>query len=556
MHNTFDCMPKKRPKRAQIAFCIAFLLIILLGVLFRLHNIKNFGFFEYDIYFYFGVAQHTLANHLIIPTPLPHSGFPIKNDFSEKPGLIYILLSAYLVAKLFLPTITLYTIVRLIPLLFGIFGMLEAYILAYSMTKDRNISILSMLIMAILPAAVIRTQATEYRGETYAPIILGAIFISILGYQKAKSVFSYKFLLSLIFGAVLLFIALVSWIGSYYILAVFGFLTIIAISFKITSSKLRAVLITLFSGIALWLLGWLLLPHLLPSYYNYLQTNKYMFESIIETQPVSISSIQMYLNSTVLLAPFGILLYIFRKRTNFGDLTFMMLFANLLVVALLLSAQVRWITLIALPISVFSAYFISETLGVSSASYKRIGIKYRNIARAVAVIIILSIIISSAGTQLSQTASGIIPNGFQSAISWVRSNTPTNSTFLTEWQEGSVIESLANRTVYVDSVDKGQNATEIYNLSRFIFAKGYNFTYLRAVRPNYLLLRYAWYNESHGLEIEGNLTNVSINSTNMHLLLNNTNSSIENAGVVLDKVFSNNDTVIYKVGYQNSSSDG
>ena len=546
-------MPKKKPKRARIVFCSAFLLIILLGILFRLHNIKNFGFFEYDIYFYFGVAQHTLANHLIIPTPLPHSGFPIKNNFSEKPGLIYILLSAYLVAKLFLPNITLYTIVRLIPVLFGIFGMLEAYVLAYSMTRDRNTAIVSMLIMAVLPAAVMRTQATEYRGETYVPVLLGAIFISILGYQKAKSIFSYKFLLSLIAGAVLLFIALVSWIGSYYLLAVLGFLAIIAVSFKITSSKLRAVLITLFAGIILWLLGWLLLPHLLPGYYNYLQTNKYMFESIIETQPISISSIQMYLNSTVLLAPFGILLYAFRKRTNFGDLTFMMLFANLLVVALLLSAQLRWITLIALPISVFSAYFISETLGISSTSNKRISAKYRKIAQVVAGVIIVSIIISSAGTQFTENASGIIPSGFQSAILWVRSSTPPNSTFLIEWQEGSVIESLANRTVYVDSVDKGQNATEIYNLSRFLFTKGYNFTYLREVKPNYLMLRYAWYNESYGLEIEGNLTNVSINSTNMHLLLNNSNSSVENAGIVLEKVFSNNDTVIYKVSYFNSS---
>ena len=136
---------------------------------------------------------------------------------------------------------------------------------------------------------------------------------------------------------------------------------------------------------------------------------------------------------------------------------------------------------------------------------------------------------------------------FFNAITWLKNSTPRNSTVLTVWSEGSVVEGFGNRTSYTDSVDTGQNATKIYAFSRFLFTNEYNFSYLSEVSPNYLLLRSYFLGSAQPLEVEGGLSNVALNKTNLYLLLNNSNSTIIGNSATLIKVYTNNDTTIYKV---------
>jgi uncharacterized protein YukJ len=48
-------------------------------------------------------------------------------------------------------------------------------------------------------------------------------------------------------------------------------------------------------------------------------------------------------------------------------------------------------------------------------------------------------------------------------------------------------------------------------------------------------------------EIEGNLTNVTLNKTNIYLLFNRTNATFSDGSVRLVRVYANNDTIIYRV---------
>lgn len=153
-------------------------------------------------------------------------------------------------------------------------------------------------------------------------------------------------------------------------------------------------------------------------------------------------------------------------------------------------------------------------------------LKYASIIVA-ALIILAGISAAAVQSYTSGQADGINPS-FLSAMVWMRGNTPVNSTVLTLWPDGSVVEGWGNRTSYMDSVG-GENGTRIYYFARFLMNDSPDVQYLDGIgRPEYLVARQYWMIELQGLIAEGipsnpaNYNYVAMQPTNIGHNTNNT----------------------------------
>ncbi|MGC8669629.1 MAG: STT3 domain-containing protein [Candidatus Micrarchaeia archaeon] len=104
---------------------------------------------------------------------------------------------------------------------------------------------------------------------------------------------------------------------------------------------------------------------------------------------------------------------------------------------------------------------------------------------------------------------------FLQAMAWMRNNTPSNATVLTMWPDGSVVEALAQRQSYTDSVG-GENASRIYPFASFLFNTSQaSLSYIEKVHPEYIVARTFWFNELPGIAAEGLVNNVKQYGYNM-----------------------------------------
>jgi hypothetical protein len=214
-----------------------------------------------------------------------------------------------------------------------------------------------------------------------------------------------------------------------------------------------------------------------------------------------------------------------------------------------MSWQVRWFSIAAIPMAVFS--------GATIIYFYRYVHKFQLFAATATLFSILAILFVFITSFLAVYGQGNVSNAtpqFLNASGWLRNNTPSTSKIMTDWMDGSLVEALANRTSFSDSVDTGQrngNTTpviRIYNFSKFLFAGARNFSFLNSTRPDYLLVRRGWNPVFiHAFEDEANVGNVSLGATNIYLLLNESAPTINGNGANLVRVYKNNDTIIYRV---------
>jgi asparagine N-glycosylation enzyme membrane subunit Stt3 len=535
--------------RRKTAYSAAFILILVVGFVFRAWPLQYYGFHEPDDFLYYSVMLQTLSNGFRIPHPLALSGFPIHTIFGERSGLIYMTLVPFLFLKDIYGGITLYSVDRLLPVIFGLLEMVATYVLAYGLTKKKKVGLFAMFFLAVMPAAILRTQAGESRGDTFVPVLSALLLVALLQYRKGKNTL-WKRVGVVICAALLLGWILVTWTAGVYVV---GVLLVFALSLavlSITRDMAKTVAITVVAFILLWGASWAALPHILPNYYQYLLGNLRLFGSIQETQPPNLNLLFLWFNFFLVMAPIGVVAYIMKrgKRTQ-EDYFYLALFANLVIGLLLVSFQIRWVAIPAMSMAVFGAYGLDALVA-------RVGrTRFRfPLAPAVVSCFISLVVIFSAGNILTQGAPGYVTPQFLNATAWLKNDTPASSTVMTGWMDSSLVEALANRTVYVDSVNWGQNTgnlsnvNRIYNFSNFIFEGAGNFTFLDRTRPDYLLVRENWITGYlPALEYESTLKNISINSTNLHLFLYSNDTTITGGGVTLTRVYKDNDTIIYNV---------
>ncbi len=501
-------------------FIALFAIILVLGTALRLSTLHFGTFMEPDVYGYYSVAQQTIANNLTITSQL--SGFPLHNKFDEMPGLIYFAIAASYI------TGNLATAMLFLPVVFAIFEMAAAYMLAYKLSGSRNGGLVAMFLFATMSGAIFKNVAGEWRGESFVPLFAAAMLLALIYAHERRDKRIYAL------SAVPAAFCIWTWSGGVYaIAALLVFFVLWLLYTKKKSLVLPAVI-----GAVLLCIGFETFVYF-ENKGLYLVTNA--LTTIAELQPTTGTFLFLEFGLAIGLAPIGVVFYILKdkylsngvpdKKRNNGNFVFLIILSLFIVTAALQLAEIRYMTLIAMPVAVFASYALLEFYRTRGKTRMRLWVNI-----FIASIILVNVIVMFMQVTGYSTGDNISPQ-FVAAMSWVRNNTSPNATFLTDWDDGSIVEGLGQRQSYSDSLMGTNDGWQSF--PQFLFAKEGNFSYLMQVKPDYLLVRQYWRYEIGAFEAEGGMANISINGTNF--------MALENGSIGLPIVYENNDTIIYNV---------
>ena len=165
---------------------------------------------------------------------------------------------------------------------------------------------------------------------------------------------------------------------------------------------------------------------------------------------------------------------------------------------------IRFDSLLSIPLSILSAYSIYVILlRVKNKKYLRYMIY------ALIILIITSLLLNDLYLNNNLQLGGLITPQFLNNVAWMKNNLPSNSTVLTLWSDGSVIEGWGNLTSITDSVG-AQNGTKIDAFAKWLFEDNNNMQFIYsnyAGKPQYMLVRNVWLLETKGLFLESGINN-------------------------------------------------
>ena len=253
-----------KSKRAQLLLLLAVTaVIIILTVYYRTTMLNNTGFYEPDGFYHFSVIRAAVNNGFSVPSHLSISGYPASAPVNEPQGLYWVTLLPYALLQFF--GISYYNIMRLIPVLFGIFDVIGAYFISRLISKDKVFGMLSMLLVALSMGDAARTSALIYRGDGFVTIFLmiSLIFaIMILrgepAEKKESSAFGIKYdkrkAAYAVVSAISLSICNFVWNGAPFATAVYMFMIafIILLAFVFQKKELLEDSKYLISALGLW----------------------------------------------------------------------------------------------------------------------------------------------------------------------------------------------------------------------------------------------------------------------------------------------------------------
>jgi asparagine N-glycosylation enzyme membrane subunit Stt3 len=270
--------------------------------------------------------------------------------------------------------------------------------------------------------------------------------------------------------------------------------------------------------------------------------------TIAETAPASFAFLFSSFQYDLALCWFGIFGIFYIKRSKIDIRIFLMLLSYFVITFILTLIGSRWSSLLSIPMAIFGALgiFVIAKLVEDKAYLLKI-IIYGILAMIICAQVFGAIVV----IWTTPIGDGINHQTIQ-AMDWLSQNTPKNSTVLALWPDGSIVEGIGNRTAWTDSVGN-QNSTKIEAFSIFLLNTSPDPQYLINIHPDYLYVRQQWKQEELGIALERTglyPTNLPVNvinaSANMFKLLNGTYTA---QNLSLQKVFNNNDSIIYKVNY-------
>ncbi len=238
---------------SNLIFAILVIAILAVTIYARLGLVKSQGLFEPDGFFYYSVIRATLGNHLIEPQYLGISGFPVHNFIGEAPGLPYITVIFYLL--LGWSGAGYLTIMRYLPLFFGLVELVLAYFIAKELSDSRLCGLLAMLFIGVSAGNIARTAALVYRGDSFIAVPLMFALLLLLKGLKLKNVKAMA--LVALFAAFVLSTGIMVWNGAQYIVAVYMLSLVLLIVYAFISWKpelMKAVLVFTAGLFALYLL--------------------------------------------------------------------------------------------------------------------------------------------------------------------------------------------------------------------------------------------------------------------------------------------------------------
>lgn len=511
----------------QHRFWLYALIILLCASALRLVPLSWPSFFEPDNYIYYSVAGQVLANHLIIPLRDNLSGYPAA-PYDEHPGLV--VLPALLAAKLRIP---LAAVFQFLPAICGMIGVVMAYLLAYELSRNRTYSLLAMAFAAFWPAALIRGMASEWRGEVFiealAPLAIWLMLkaIQIMHSPKPTRRLGYGALgyigtAAACAAAWCCILAIWMWKGGIYIAApVISFLLLSAVAAAIPRFQKHAAILYAIAISAAYLI--LNPTHRAASLY------------ILELLPPSASTLLSYFGLGILTGIMGMILLVYLIDSRKAEYEIMAILSLFMPAILFTFTQTRWLIFSAVPLAALSSYFLYYCTRQKPRSLASLGIAF-----AWASLLFSAYLGIGFMSQLRPADN--ITVQFIASLSWLRSNTPSNSLILTMWPDGSLVEGIANRTSYTDSVIS-QNQSKIAPFERWLFAHQGNESYIDSLtqkipRPVYLLVRRYWFQEKASIAAEAGLApDSSTADTNFN--------SIEAGDAPYPLLYDENGTLVY-----------
>lgn len=518
----------------KLKWLVVLISILLLGAGLRLYFARFGILFEPDNYIYLSVAQQTLAHNLTITSVL--SSVPAR-AYDEYPGLV--LFPAGLAA---LTGISVFDIIMYVPVFLGIIGILLAYLLGFELSQNRYVGLFAAFLYAVLPAALMRSVAGEWRGEVFVSVFLGSAFyflIKLMAAERKNSMFVWGAL-----SALMVLLSLMWWSGGVYVLVPIGIFYFSFVVFRVAPKFLRnmdsnkrnritfGITILGFGiGIPIFYRAYKLAQILVGGFTAFLPS------FISELAPTSAFFLLEYFGWVFIAALLGLGIVMWYENVEkFGGASYA-LFALFMPAFLMTLFAVRWIALLVLPACVLGAYGVYAIVKIMRIN--------RNAALfAVAGLAFVSLLLGVvwvAGLAPSDNVNA----SFISALVWVRNNTPSNAVILTMWPDGSVVEGVSDRTSFTDSVIS-QTSSLIIPFERFLYARAGNYSYLASwlnktdERPAYLLARSMWHSERGAILLEAGLPlNTSWNGTNLE--------SMENKSFGYPLLYDANGTLIYRL---------
>ncbi len=161
------------------------LAVLVLAVYLRLGMFHYQGFFEPDGFFHYSVIREAVANGLAVPRTLSLSGIPWHNEVTEPLGLYFMTLVPY---ALLLHSVSYYTIMRLVPVFFGMLDVLGAFFIMKHFAKSNALALLGAFFVAISSGDIARTAALVYRGDGFITIFMIVALLLMFREINAESV--------------------------------------------------------------------------------------------------------------------------------------------------------------------------------------------------------------------------------------------------------------------------------------------------------------------------------------------------------------------------------
>ena len=218
-----------------ILLSLAILAIIIIGVYMRLGMLSFTGFFEPDGFFHFAVMRASVANNYAVPQYANLSGFPAHNAITQVMGDYYVTLYPYMLLKPF--GISYYTVMRLIPVFFGVLDIIGIFLLAKYLSKSNALGLLAAFFIAISSGNISRTAALVYRGDGFISIfmIIALIFMIKVFYTESRMQ-KYEFAIA---ANLILGFGMMIWTGAPYMTMVYIFSVLMITAYGFITANRR-----------------------------------------------------------------------------------------------------------------------------------------------------------------------------------------------------------------------------------------------------------------------------------------------------------------------------
>lgn len=231
---------------------MAVLVIAILAVHYRTTMLNLQGFYEPDGFYYFTAMRAIVNNGFQFPAVLGISGYPQHKPVAEAHGIYYLTLIPYFLLG---GSVSYYTIMRLLPVLFALLEMLTGYILSRYISKDKLFGLLVIFFIALSMGNAARTSALVYRGDSFVSLFL---IIALIFFAETikQTTSSGKLKMSVLAGLSLLLANLV-WSGAPFVEAIFllGFIILVAYAFIFRKEKLIMDSKYLLLSLGLWFIA-------------------------------------------------------------------------------------------------------------------------------------------------------------------------------------------------------------------------------------------------------------------------------------------------------------